>query len=152
MRTLRVAAVQMESSPGDKAANFVVVEEFVRRAVQQKVQLLIFPECCLTGYWFLRKLTVAQLVELSEPVLDGPSSKKLIDLARRYQISLGAGLIGSGPPGVFYNSYVVAMPDGKAQRHRKLHAFEHPSIHSGSEYTVFDIPEGFRLGVLHLLR
>ena len=148
MRTLRVAAVQMESSPGDKAANFAVVEEFVRRAVQQKVQLLIFPECCLTGYWFLRKLTVAQLVELSEPVFDGPSSKKLIDLARRYQISLGAGLIESGSPGVFYNSYVVAMPDGRAQKHRKLHAFEHPSIRSGSEYTAFDIPEGFRVGVL----
>ena len=29
-----------------------------------------------------------------------------------------------------------------------LHAFEHPLIKSGSEYTVFDLPDGFRVGVL----
>ena len=54
----------------------------------------------------------------------------------------------AGPNGEFYNSYVVAMPDGTAQCHRKLHAFEHPSIRSGSEFTVFDLPDGFRVGVL----
>jgi predicted amidohydrolase len=138
----------MESQPSDKNANFAVVEEFVREAARQKVRLLIFPECSITGYWFLRKLTPTQLVELSEPVFDGPSSQRLISLAKRYQITIGAGFIESGPPGVSYNSYIVAMPDGTAHRHRKLHAFEHPSIHSGSEYTVFDIPEGFRVGVL----
>jgi predicted amidohydrolase len=148
MRTLRVAAVQMESQPGNKTANFAVVEEFVREAARQKVQLLIFPECCITGYWFLRKLSSTQLAELSELVFDGPSSQRLINLAKHYQITIGAGFIESATPGIFHNSYVMAMPDGTAHRHRKLHAFEHPSIHSGSEYTVFDIPEGFRVGVL----
>ena len=32
--------------------------------------------------------------------------------------------------------------------HRKLHAFEHEEIASGSSYTVFDTPWGFRAGVL----
>ena len=40
------------------------------------------------------------------------------------------------------------MPDGTLRRHRKLHAFEHPAIHPGNEYTVFDTPHGFRAGVL----
>ena len=63
-------------------------------------------------------------------------------------MTIGAGLVESGSPGEFYNSYVVAMSDGSVRRHRKLHAFEHPSILSGSDYTVFDLPEGFRAGVL----
>jgi hypothetical protein len=32
--------------------------------------------------------------------------------------------------------------------HRKLQAFEHPLIQSGTEYTVFDTPYGWRMGVL----
>jgi len=43
---------------------------------------------------------------------------------------------------------VVALPDGTIHCHRKLQAFEHPAIHSGTDYTVFDLPEGFRVGVL----
>ena len=43
---------------------------------------------------------------------------------------------------------MVALPDGTIHCHRKLQAFEHPAIHSGTDYTVFDLPEGFRVGVL----
>jgi predicted amidohydrolase len=46
------------------------------------------------------------------------------------------------------NTYVVAMPDGTMRRHRKLQAFEHDRIASGTEFTVFDTPHGFRAGVL----
>jgi predicted amidohydrolase len=72
----------------------------------------------------------------------------LIDLARRHGVTVGAGLVEAAGAGVFHNSYVVGLPDGTFHRHRKLQAFEHHSIHSGGEYTVFDLPEGFRAGVL----
>jgi predicted amidohydrolase len=108
----------------------------------------VFPECCISGYWFIRKLSPQQLEVLAEPIFSGASSQRLIALSRRYGISIGAGLIEAGDGGDFYNSYVVAMPNGQVRRHRKLHAFEHPLIKSGSEYTVFDLPEGFRIGVL----
>jgi predicted amidohydrolase len=45
--------------------------------------------------------------------------------AREYGMTVGAGLIESAPDGTLYNSYVVAMPDGRFARHRKLHAFIH---------------------------
>lgn len=147
-RTLRVAAVQFESAPGDKSANFRKIESFVELAARQNVRLIIFPECCITGYWFIRNLSVQELGRLAEPIFDGPSSRRLIELARKFGITIGAGLVEAGAPGEFHNSYVVAMSDGSAQRHRKLHAFEHLSIVSGSDYTVFDLPEGFRVGVL----
>lgn len=147
-RLLRVAAVQMESKAADKAANFARMESFVEEAARQGVRLIVFPECCITGYWFVRHLSRAELEELAEPVLGGESSQRLIGLAQQYGMSIGAGLIEAGEDGVFYNSYVVAMPNGEARRHRKLQAFEHSLIRSGSEYTVFDLPDGFRAAVL----
>lgn len=147
-RRLRVAAVQMESKAADKAANFAKMESFVKQAAQQGVKLIVFPECCITGYWFIRNLTTKALEELAEPIFSGESSQRLIGLSKKYGMSIGAGLIEAGKKGVFHNSYVVAMPNGETRCHRKLQAFEHPLIKSGSEYTVFDIPDGFRVGVL----
>jgi predicted amidohydrolase len=147
-RTLRVASAQFESLPGDKQANFRKIETFVEQAAAQGVQLIIFPECCITGYWFIRNLSVEQLTALAEPIPDGPSTRRLIDLARQHRITLGAGLVEAAGAGVFHNSYVVALPDGTIHCHRKLHAFEHTAIRSGTDYTLFDLPGGFRVGVL----
>ncbi len=147
-RALRVASVQFESSPGDKPANFHKIETFVEQAAGQGVQLIVFPECCITGYWFIRNLSIAQLTALAEPIPDGLSTRRLMDLARQYQITLGAGLVDAAGGGVFHNSYVVALPNGTIHCHRKLHAFEHTAIRSGTDYTLFDLPEGFRVGVL----
>lgn len=147
-RSLRVAAVQMESKPGDKAANFAKIEAFVEQAARQQVQMIVFPECCISGYWFMRHLDAAALRKLAEPIFEGESSQRLIALSQQYGMTIGAGLIEAGEGGFCHNSYVVVMPNGDAQRHRKLQAFEHPLIKGGSEYTVFDDPHGFRLGVL----
>jgi predicted amidohydrolase len=148
MRDVRVAAVQMESTAGDKEANFARLEGFAAEAARKGAALALFPECCLTGYWFLRRLTVAQLRDLAEPVPEGPSCTRLLALALRHRLTVGAGLLEAAGGDVFHNTYVVAMPDGRLVRHRKLHAFEHPAIHAGTEFTVFDTPHGFRVALL----
>jgi predicted amidohydrolase len=148
MRDVRVAAVQMESAASDKEANFATLERMAVEAAARGAALVLFPECCLTGYWFLRHLTVPQLEALAEPVPGGPSSDRLLALASRLGVSIGAGLVESVGAGRFHNTFVVAMPDGRIARHRKIHAFEHPAILGGSEHTVFDTPHGFRAGLL----
>ncbi len=65
-----------------------------------------------------------------------------------YQLTIGAGLVEVGQDGTLYNSYVVAMPDGRSVRHRKLHCFISPHMKSGDEFTVFDLPHGWRAAVL----
>ncbi|HWH69254.1 MAG TPA: nitrilase family protein [Candidatus Sulfotelmatobacter sp.] len=147
-RRLRVASVQMESLAAEKEANFAKIEQFVARAAAQGVRLVLFPECCITGYWFMRNLSREQLAVLAEPVPDGPSVRRLAKLAQQHQVSVGAGLVEAAESGAFHNSYVVALPNGTLHRHRKLHAFEHDAIRSGSEYTVFDLPDGWRVGIL----
>src|SRR5690348_8885457 len=107
-RSLRVAAVQMESAAGDKDANFATIEAFVAHAAHQGVQLIVFPECCITGYWFLRNLSPHQLAELAEP-LAGSSVQRLVALARQYDLSIGAGFVEQSAPECYHNSYVVAL-------------------------------------------
>lgn len=148
MRNLKAAAVQFEAAAGDKHANLNKIASFVEQAEAQSIELIAFPECCITGYWFLRNLAPDQLRALAEPAFDGASASILAQLSRRHGITIGAGLVEAGEDGRLYNTYLVAMPNGNMRRHRKLHAFEHQEISCGTEYTVFDTPHGCRVGVL----
>jgi predicted amidohydrolase len=148
MKNLRVAAAQMEHVDGDVAANLATVARLAREAAGQGAQIVAFPECCLTGYWHLRKLSREQLEALAEPVFAGPSSQALSALSAETGATIGAGLLERADDGKLYNSYVVAMPDGGFARHRKLHAFVSPHLSCGDEFTVFDTPHGCRVGVL----
>jgi predicted amidohydrolase len=142
------ASVQFESLPGDKPANLAKVRAFASQAARRGAQLVVTPECCITGYWFLRNFSRDQFAAIAEPVPDGPSTRCVISIARELGIAIGAGLIEIAADGSLYNTYVVALADGTVHRHRKIHAFESEFISLGSEYTVFDLPGGWRAGVL----
>jgi predicted amidohydrolase len=148
MRDIRVATVQFQHKAGDKAYNLGRVRHFVTEAAALSVEIIAFPEMCLTGYWHVRKLARDAFEALAEPVPDGPCTQELLRLSREHAMTIGAGLIERGDDGKFYNSYVVAMPDGKWALHRKLHVFEHQLISAGDSFTVFDTPHGCRVGVL----
>jgi predicted amidohydrolase len=150
-QSVRAAAVQFEHAPANKAANMGKIDRFLELAAAEGVRLIAFPECCLTGYWFLRHLGREELLELAEPVFAGPTARGLIERARSYGMVVGAGLVeveGRGPDARLYNTYVVALPDGTAVRHRKLHCFVSQHMDSGDEFTVFDTPFGLSTGVL----
>jgi predicted amidohydrolase len=147
-RNITVASVQFESARGDKPTNLGKIRAFAEMAARRNVELIMFPECCITGYWFLRHLSRDDFAALAEPVFAGPSSQFLISVAREFQMTIGAGLIEAGDDGRFYKAYVVAMPDGTARSHRKIHAFVSQYLTCGSEFTVFDTPHGCRVGVL----
>ncbi len=146
--SVRAASVQFEHRPGDLAYNWRRVDDFCEQAVARKVQIVAFPEMCLTGYWHIRHLDRHSITALAETVPGGPSSRRLLATARRTGLIIGVGLIEAGMDGRLYNTYVVAQPDGHVHAHRKLHCFVSPHMSSGSDYTVFDTHLGCRLGVL----
>lgn len=148
MHDLRAAVVQFNHAPGDKTANLSTIASFVEQAAHQDVNLIVFPEMCITGYWHVRNLSREQIEELAEPVPAGQSSGALEALARKFNMTIGAGLIEKGENGQLYNSYVVAMPDGRSACHRKIHTFISEHMASGEAFTVFDLPDGTRVGVL----
>ncbi|HEY1952289.1 MAG TPA: nitrilase family protein [Gemmatimonadaceae bacterium] len=148
MRSVRVAAVQFAHRPGDKAYNLGRVRDFVGEAARAGVEIIAFPEMCLTGYWHVRKLPREDVESLSEAVPGGPSTIELLRLSRQNGMTIGAGLIEKADDGKLYNAYVVAMPDGRWVVHRKLHVFVSRFLSEGDSYTVFDTPHGCRVGVL----
>ena len=148
MNDLRAASVQFQHQPGDKSANLKTVREYTAKAAAQGVNLIVFPEMCITGYWHLRDLPRENLETLAEPIPDGETTQALLDLAKEHDLSVGAGFIECGENGRLFNSYVVAMPNGRTACHRKLHCFINEHMSSGDDYTVFELPDGTRAGIL----
>src|SRR5205085_1795037 len=122
MRELRVAAAQFEARDGDKSYNLDVIRSLARKARESCAELVSFHECSIPGYTFLENLTRQDLTALAEPVPDGPSISRLIEISRSVGIAIGAGLIEIDD-GRLYNTYAVVTADGLAAKHRKLHAF-----------------------------
>ncbi|MEV8378663.1 nitrilase family protein [Kribbella sp. NPDC056861] len=146
MTTLRSAVVQFEAVPDRPDRNLATITRLARQAVAEGAQLVVFPELCLLGYWHLRNHTAARLHELAEP-RTGPSVSRVRELAIELGAGLGVGWLEASE-GALFNSYAVCLPDGTVHVHRKLHAFEHAAISSGSRFTVFDTPWQVRVGVL----
>ncbi len=145
---VKVASVQFEHKDGDKNANLEKIKEFVMQAAQEKVEIIVFPECCVTGYWFLRKLSREQILALAEHLSDSDTCRQLVSLSKNYNMTIGAGLVEVDDRGDIYNTYIVAMPDGSMKFHRKLHCFISEHMASGNDYTVFETRYGCKLGVL----
>jgi len=148
MRDIRVATVQFQHAPGDKAYNLGRVRHFVGEAARARAEIIVFPEMCLTGDWHVRKLSRDEVARLAEPVPDGPCTRELLRLSHESGLTIGAGLIERGDDERLYNGYVVAMPNGQWALHRKLHEFVSEFLANGDRYTIFDTPHGCRVGVL----
>ena len=78
MQPLRAASVQINHAPGDKTFNLGTVRSFAEDAVSRGVDLLVFPEMCITGYWHVRNLSRPEIEALAEPVPEGPSTRELL--------------------------------------------------------------------------
>ena len=147
MRDIEVASVQMTHADSNKPANREKIARFVRKAAESAVEIIVFPEMCVTGYWHVRNLPREQIQDLAEAVPAGETTDSLLALSREHRMTIGAGLLECADDGSLYNSYVVAMPDGTWRCHRKIHSFESPHISCG-DLPVFDTPHGCRVGVL----
>lgn len=148
MKPIKAASVQFNHVPGDKARNLEIIRKFVESAAAQSVDLIAFPEMCITGYWHVRNLSRPEVEALAEPVPAGPTTQDMLALSAKHNMTIGVGIIELADDGTLYNTYVVAMPNGKVASHRKLHCFISEHMGSGDSYTVFDTPQGARVGVL----
>jgi predicted amidohydrolase len=146
MRDIRIAAAQFEARDADKEYNLSRIEALAQQAVSQGAEIVSFHECAITGYTFLQDLTPAGLAILAEPVPDGPSTGRLIELARKLNVCLLAGLLEAEGDKI-YKGYVAVSPQGFVGKYRKLHPFIHPAICPGNEFCVFELA-GVKCGIL----
>ncbi|MBS12928.1 MAG: nitrilase [Gemmatimonadetes bacterium] len=138
MKDIRIAAAQFEPQDNDVQYNLGRIEALTQQAVDQGTEIVSFHECCIQGYTFLMTLSRNELLDLAEPVPDGPSVKRLIEMSGDFGVPIAAGLVERDGDRMF-NTYAVVSPDGFVTKHRKLHAFISDHIDSGDTFTTFEL-------------
>ena len=146
MKDIRIAAAQFEYKDADKDFNLSRVRELTKRAVEQRAEVVSFPECCLSAYSFVQPFSKSELFELAEEVPDGFSTRKLMEISREFGVPILAGLFERDGDSI-YNTYLCVDGDELVAKFRKLHAFVNPHLCCGSEYVVFEL-RGCRCGIL----
>lgn len=144
---LKIASAQFENKSGDKEYNLNMIDEMSKNAAEEGADIIAFHECSITGYSFSRKLTKDQMLDLSEYIPDGPSTQRLIEIAKKNKITLLAGLFERDQDGEIHKSYVCVDENGLQANYHKLHPFINPHIKPGSNYCVFEC-KGWKCGIL----
>lgn len=147
MEKLKVATAQFENRSGDKAYNLEMIGSLASKAATEGAKVIAFHECSVTGYTFARKLSREQMLEISEPVPEGPSILKLTAISRANNITILAGLFEKDADNNMYKAYVCVNENGLVAKFRKLHPFINPHLTPGNEYVVFDL-FGWKCGIL----
>jgi predicted amidohydrolase len=143
-QTVSVACVSFSASWGDKSANLERIKTFVVEASKQGNNLIIFPECALTGFECAddvkQTMGPCQMHREAAETIPGPSTEELAKLARE----LGVYIIFGMPerdkmnPKIHYNSTAVIGPEGIIGASRKLHLGLPPWVNEGICFTQGD--------------
>tara|TARA_Y100000588_G_C14240096_1_gene918961 strand:- start:906 stop:1316 length:411 start_codon:yes stop_codon:yes gene_type:complete len=123
MRNLKITTAQFEVKSGNKEYNISMIETLCKEAAKEKSQVIVFPECSITGYSFLRKLDKKSLEDIAENLPDGESIKSLIEISKKTNIIILSGLIEKDKNGKIFNTYVCIGQNGLITKYRKLHPF-----------------------------
>lgn len=130
-----VRLAQIDTTLGNVAANLERHLVEIERAVEDGVDVLIFPELSLTGY-FLKD----QTAEVAIPV----GHELLAPLRERSQsISIGAGFVELSPDGRVYNAYAFFEDGEIVHVHRKVHLVTYGMFEESR-----DLAPGERFGVV----
>src|SRR3989339_398418 len=106
MKKIRISTAQFENRSGDKEYNLSRIEYLAGSAASGESAVVAFHECSVTGYTFATKLSLAEMLNLSENVPEGPSIKRLISIAADNKIVVLAGLFEKDRDDRIYKTYV----------------------------------------------
>lgn len=152
--SIRVAAINVESKPGETGRNLEKIANWADKAAAEGVDIALFPELSLTGFipnhplgdhaaWM--REAVAKARRVAQPQ-DGQAVKTLSGIAVSKKIHLSAGLLEDAG-NLLHNTHVLAAPDGSVWHWRKLHVpvFETPFYNGGDGLEVAETGLG-RIG------
>ena len=147
MDNIKIATAQFEHRSGDKKYNLGAIDKLSAAAAARGAQVIAFHECSISGYTFARHLSRTELFDIAEFVPGGESIEQLVQIARKNNIIILAGLFEKDKEGNLHKAYVCVDDHGLIASHRKLHPFIHQDILPGDHYTVFEI-HGWKCGIL----
>lgn len=111
---LTVGLAQIDCRLGAVEANLERHLEWIAKARERQVELLLFPELSLTGYRLLHLTS-----RVAQRLPGSPILQRLIEAAG--EMSIVVGLVEEGAEGFLYNSAVLLDGDKIVHVHRKLY-------------------------------
>jgi len=134
---MKIAVVQMDVEFGQPEKNFTKVEEAVKKAAENKADVIVLPEMWNTGY------ALKQLETLADK--NGERTKALFsNLANQYKVNIVGGSVSSKKQDKFYNTMFVANRTGTIiSEYDKAHLFklmdEHVYMNAGNKMNLFEL-------------
>jgi predicted amidohydrolase len=113
---IKIGAAQIASTIFNKEMNLSKMEEYIEKAIKKDIQLIVFPECSLTGYVFSNR---EEVKEVSEPI-PGPSTQKIENICKSFECWTVFGLVEI-EKGKYYNTSVLIGPKGILGKYQKTH-------------------------------
>jgi predicted amidohydrolase len=147
MKTLKIAVAQFQPKDGDKDYNLSVIEKLTAKAKEGGAEVVSFHEMSITAYTFFKDLSREEVKSYAEKVPDGKSTKRLIEIAAKYDMTVLAGLVEIDDKDKLYNTYICVDKNGLKAKYRKIHPFISKYLSPGNEYVVFDIGS-WKCGIL----
>jgi len=110
------------------------IDAWCEKAAAEGAELVLFPELVVHGH------CTPNTWELAEPVPDGPSVRRLADIAGRRHLIVCAGL-SEKERDIVFNTQVLVGPHGYIGKQRKLHLSRDEVFYykGGREIPVFDV-------------
>ena len=113
---MRIAGVQMDITLGDVSGNLSKMLDQFREAVRHGANLVIFPECALTGYCFDSR---TEAIPHAQP-LPGPATEAFSAVCREHGAIAVFGLLERSGQQLF-NAAAMVGPEGLMASYRKIH-------------------------------
>lgn len=118
--TFKIAGVQMDIAIGDADANLNSMERLATTATENGADLVVFPECTLTGYCFE---SFDDALAVSQP-LSGDLVPRVVSMASQLKTRVLFGMLeldDSGDLPKIYNVVVLVDQSGVIASYRKTH-------------------------------
>lgn len=113
---MRVAVVQMDPQLGRNAENLADIVARLREAASNGAQLVVFPECALSGYGFSNLESARRAAEQ----VPGLVTEKLAAICAELGVYTVVGLLERDAEAV-YNVAILVAPGALLGSYRKLH-------------------------------
>src|SRR3954447_269893 len=144
LAAMRVGVAQIEPRLAEKERNLEVVLARLEEAARDGAELVVFPECSVSGYMFESADEAAPFAE----EIPGPATETVTAACRRLGVHCVFGLLERAGDAL-HNAAQLVGPDGLVGSYRKSHLpflGVDRFVVAGDEATVFDTPLG-RIGI-----
>ena len=142
---MKVAAVQVDVKIGEIDQNLSQIIQLIGESRSQGAELIIFPECALTGYCF-SDLNEARQFAQSIP---GPATDLIVKALMEFGGYAIFGMLEPSDDGV-YNVAVLAGPEGIIGVYRKIHlpglGVDQFATYGDRPFEVYDVGD-IRVGI-----